>query len=324
MGTMWDSVWTRARAFGIAVDPDGVILDVTDSVMSLFEIPRETIVGSAISSWFVPKDGLRGVFRTSTRDLPVRYTEAGNDPRMMWFEDATDLVAAEDSSSDYKEELRQLEYAVSHDLMEPLRNVTTSLSLHEKSPMSPEHVENAFVNARQIHKLLLDFLAYLRLDTRKQRQDLMHEVDLNVLIEDVMQSLRLMITETGADIRYKDLPSVHGDSRMLYQVFSNLIANAIKFRAPERACVIDITAKSFNDRWVVNVTDNGRGIPQSKRERIWVPFARVHKNENIPGSGIGLAIVKRCVRYHGGDIEVYSQVDAGTTMSMALPMNPTA
>ncbi len=317
---MWDSVWSRARAFGVAVDPDGVILDVTDSLTSLFEVPRESILGSALTSWFVPKDGHRGIFRSSTRDLCVRYTEAGNDPRMMWFEDASDLVATEESAFEYKEELRQLEYAVSHDLMEPLRNVTTSLSLHLQSPSVPEHVDTAMSNAKYIHKLLLDFLAYLRLDTRKQREDRMHEVDLNVLIEDVMQSLRLMITESGADIRYKDLPSIHGDSRMMYQVFSNLIANAIKFRHPDRPCVIEITAKPFNDRWVVNVTDNGRGIPQSKRERIWVPFARVHKGENIPGSGIGLAIVKRCIRYHGGEIEVYSQVDVGTTMSMALPM----
>lgn len=320
---MWDSVWIRTRAFGIVVNIDGVILDVTDSLMTLFDVSRETIVGSALTSWFIPKTSTRGIFYATTRDLHVKYTETGHDPRMMWFEDASELIATEESATEYKEELRQLEYAVSHDLMEPLRNVTTSLSMYEQTPNEIAYVQTALANARQIHKLLIDFLTYLRLDTRKQRQDLMQEVDLNVLVEDVMQSLRLMITEANAEIRYTDLPSVHGDSRMLYQVFSNLIANATKFRSPTRPCIIEITAKMLNNRMVVNVTDNGRGIPQSKRERIWSPFARIHKNENIPGSGIGLAIVKRCVKYHGGEIEVYSQVDEGTTMSMALPMPAT-
>lgn len=314
----FDDVWGLARAFGVIVDAEGVVIEVTDSVYAVTSVPVSVFKGTLWTSWYLPGAGLRpDVIRTPQGDIPVRVTERGHDLRSIWVEDASALVDARFQADAYKDELRQLEYAVSHDLMEPLRNVTTHLTWWQQDP-DPQHVTDAITSAKQIHKLLTDFLQYLRLDTHRRR-DLMHEVDMNVLMNDVIQSLRLLVKEADADILFSDLPVVHGDSRMLYQIFANLVSNALKYRHPDRRCRIDVTATALNDRWVINVIDNGRGIPQSKKERIWVPFARVHRHEGIAGSGIGLAIVRRCVRYHGGDVAVYSQTDTGTTMSVALP-----
>jgi signal transduction histidine kinase len=114
-------------------------------------------------------------------------------------------------------------------------------------------------------------------------------------------------------------PAVIGDRLKVYQIFSNLIGNAIKYRSDKRPLQIVISAKpSKNERYInISVSDNGLGIPKHKRELIFRPFQRAH-GKSIEGSGIGLACVKKLLEKLGGEIEVQSQEDAGSVFTFTL------
>ena len=116
----------------------------------------------------------------------------------------------------------------------------------------------------------------------------------------------------------KSLPTISGDRDGMVQVFKNLIGNAIKYRRQGAVPVIDISADRTEDEWLMTVTDNGIGFDPNQAERIFEPFRRLHGNE-IPGSGIGLAICRSIVEQHGGKIWARSSVDSGLTFCFTLP-----
>jgi signal transduction histidine kinase len=235
--------------------------------------------------------------------------------------DARDEYTAKAQAEHYKDDLNQLEYAISHDLTEPIRSISVGLSFYEAEFMKDQPKEAvdvihaSQVAAQQLNRFVQDFMSYLKITEGKRRVSV-RTVDLNQLLQDITMSLRIIIQEADAEIVFNNLPSVTGEGRMLFQVFSNLITNAVKFRDPSRKCRVEITCVPDGDNWLIQVKDNGLGIHPSKVSRIFTPFIRVHKN--IPGSGIGLAVVKRCVELQGGQVSVDSTVGAGTTFSVWL------
>jgi light-regulated signal transduction histidine kinase (bacteriophytochrome) len=149
---------------------------------------------------------------------------------------------------------------------------------------------------------------------------ILEEVELACIMEGIFNDLARTIRDNQAEITCEELPMVLGNPRHIAQLLQNLITNAIKFRgdAPPR---VHISAERRADEWVIAVRDNGIGIDPQHAGRIFVVFQRLHTRAEYPGTGIGLAICKKIVERHGGQIWVESQPGQGATFYFTLPAN---
>jgi light-regulated signal transduction histidine kinase (bacteriophytochrome) len=135
----------------------------------------------------------------------------------------------------------------------------------------------------------------------------------------VLANLKIAIDESAAAITHGPLPEVMADESQIFQLLQNLVANAIKFRGPS-APQVHIEAERQGDHWLFAVRDNGIGIDPAQYGRVFQVFQRLHSRDEYPGSGIGLAVCKRIVQRHGGQIWVESQPGAGSTFFFTLPV----
>jgi PAS domain S-box-containing protein len=218
-------------------------------------------------------------------------------------------------------ELEQFAYVASHDLQEPLRMVasyTQLLAQRYKGRLdqdADEFIAFAVDGARRMQDLINDLLTYSRVGTRALLPEL---IDSQRLVDQVVGDLAAALEESGGRVEYNGLPVVRGDPTQVRQLFQNLMANAIKFhgaRTPE----LSISATASDHRWTFAVRDNGIGIEPQYLERIFVLFQRLHSRADYPGTGIGLAICKKIVERHGGQIWLESQPGQGTTFFFTLP-----
>jgi PAS domain S-box-containing protein len=221
-------------------------------------------------------------------------------------------------------ELEQFAYVASHDLQEPLRMVGSYLQLLEQrysdalDEDAREFIAYAVDGASRMKKLIQDLLAY----SRVQRSKAEHApVSMQTALERALDNLTMTIEESNAVITHDPLPTVHGNESQLAQVFQNLISNAIKFRGDQPPRV-HIAATDKADHWEIAVRDNGIGIEAEYLERIFVIFQRLHSREQYEGTGIGLAICRKIVQYHGGQIWAQSTPGEGTTFSFTIPKYP--
>ncbi|GAA6618520.1 PAS domain S-box protein [Scytonema sp. NUACC26] len=218
-------------------------------------------------------------------------------------------------------ELEQFAYVASHDLQEPLRMVTSYLQLLERrykdklDTQAHEFIAYAVDGAHRMQKLIQDLLSYSRVSTRGQPFQL---VQCQSLIKSALTNLKIAIEESGAVITQDSLPEIMADPTQLTQLFQNLIANAIKFRS-EQTPLIHIGVERIEERWRFAVRDNGIGMEPQYAERIFIIFQRLHTRDKYPGTGIGLAICKKIVERHGGNIWVESQPEQGTTFFFTIP-----
>jgi hypothetical protein len=212
-------------------------------------------------------------------------------------------------------DLEQFAYVASHDLQEPLRMIAGYTQLFQRRYEDKlDEDANQFISYTidgvvRMQTLINDLLAYSRLETRSK---VFEPVDCQAVLDDVLVVLRTAIEESSAVITHGLLPTVQADRTQLFQLFQNLIGNALKFRG-EKPPQIHITAKQQNGRWLFAVKDNGIGIEPQYMERIFVIFQRLHSRDKYSGTGIGLAICKKIVERHGGRIWVESQPGNGST-----------
>ena len=144
------------------------------------------------------------------------------------------------------------------------------------------------------------------------------DVDLDRVLAEVKSQLE---SRTGdAEIGWTDLPTVEGEEPLLTTLFVNLIGNSLKFRRPDVAPVIRVSAERLEDEWQINVRDNGIGIEAEFADKVFVIFQRLHARDAYEGTGIGLAIVKKIVEYHGGRIWLDLDVAEGTSIYFTLPL----
>ncbi len=218
-------------------------------------------------------------------------------------------------------ELEQFAYIASHDLQEPLRMVSSYVQLLERrykgklDPNADEFIGFAAEGALRMQRLINDLLAYSRVGTRGKS---FQEANLEAAFAQALENLQLAIKEKNAAITHDPLPVVYGDIGQLTQVMQNLIDNAIKFRgeAPPR---VHISSRFEGKECVCSVRDNGIGIAPEYLNRLFLLFQRLHTRKEYPGTGIGLAICKRIVERHGGNIWVESSPGQGSTFCFSIP-----
>ena len=177
-----------------------------------------------------------------------------------------------------------------------------------------EFIAFAVDGASRMQRLIQDLLTYSRVGT--QGGDLL-EVSSEDALAHALRNLDGAIHDSSALVTHDPLPAVFGDLSQLIQLFQNLVGNAIKYQNPG-VPKVHISAKNGGKKWVFSVTDNGLGIDPQYFERIFGMFQRLHRREEFAGTGIGLAVCKRIVERHGGNISVESQPGHGSTFSFAL------
>jgi light-regulated signal transduction histidine kinase (bacteriophytochrome) len=218
-------------------------------------------------------------------------------------------------------ELQQFAYVASHDLQEPLRAVAnfTQLLAERYAPQldddAREFIAFAVDGAVRMQALIHDLLAYSRVGTRSE---VLEPVDCNEALGRAVSNLRISIAENAALVSHEELPVIQADATQLVQLFQNLIGNGIKFRGvnPPR---VHVSTVRQADNWTFSVRDNGIGIEAQYAERIFDIFQRLHRREEYPGTGIGLAVCKKIVERHGGKIGVQSEPGKGATFFFSIP-----
>ncbi|WP_442789814.1 sensor histidine kinase [Nocardiopsis sp. EMB25] len=226
-------------------------------------------------------------------------------------------------------ELEQFAYVASHDLQEPLRKVASFCQLLQRryhgqlDERADSYIDFAVEGAKRMQTLINDLLAFSRVGRTKD----FASVDLDVALGDALSSLSTRLEEAGAEVTGDSLPTVQGDRTLLTQVFFNLVGNAVKFRAEEDPRV-HISVERDGDEWVFCCTDNGIGIEPQYAERIFVIFQRLHTRDKYTGTGIGLAMCKKIVEFHGGRIWLDTDDGSedtgrtGTRICWSLPADP--
>lgn len=221
------------------------------------------------------------------------------------------------------EHLEQSAYAATHDIKQPLRSVISYLQLlkrrtdGELSPDNLEYLEIAVESAERMSNLIEGFHEFTCLETDTRIPE---PVDLHEIVREICDSMTSRIVNKGITVTVGSLPTVVGDRNQLHQLFQNLISNAIKYAGDIESSVI-IDAHSSGTEWVISIEDNGIGIPERDIDHIFDIFHRSHHSNSFEGAGIGLAICKRVVEGHGGDIWVESIEYEGSKFSFSLPFD---
>jgi light-regulated signal transduction histidine kinase (bacteriophytochrome) len=216
-------------------------------------------------------------------------------------------------------ELEQFSYIASHDLKSPLRTIASYAGLLRRrysdklDSEANEFIDYIVKGASHMNEIIRDLLEYA--GTNKSGH--FELVCLNEVVGLVKQNLQTEISESQAKIECADLPAVSGHRTGLLQLFQNLLANAIKFQGKEPVEII-VNAREVEKYWEITVKDNGLGLDEIYQEKVFMPFQRISHLDR-PGTGMGLAICKKIVKMHGGDIWYKSEVDRGTIFYVTLP-----
>jgi len=222
------------------------------------------------------------------------------------------------------EELQQFAYVASHDLQEPLRMVTSYLQLIEKRYIdqldndAKDFIDFAVDGATRMKTLINDLLAYSRVQRNTEASS---EVDMQEVYERVIHNLQLQIKDSKAQITVDKLPTVTATQSQMVQLLQNLLSNAIKFKG-DSPPKIHIGVEQQKTCWQFSVTDNGIGIEAEYQDRIFVIFQRLHTRQDYDGTGIGLAICRKIIDKHQGDIWFTSRPGDGSTFFFTLPVQP--
>ena len=215
-------------------------------------------------------------------------------------------------------DLEQFAYVASHDLQEPLRKVASFCQLLQRryagqlDERADQYIYFAVDGAQRMQRLINDLLAFSRIGRMTTG---FVDVDLNRVVDDIIGQRE----PTSGRITRGDLPVVNGEEPLLSALLTNLIGNSVKFRKPDVPIKIHIDASRDGDEWEVSVRDNGIGIGAEFVDKVFVIFQRLHSKEAYPGTGIGLAISKKIIEYHGGRIWVDTAYEDGTLIRFTLP-----
>ncbi|MFE7187062.1 sensor histidine kinase [Streptomyces erythrochromogenes] len=222
-------------------------------------------------------------------------------------------------------ELEQFAYVASHDLQEPLRKVSSFTQLLQRryggqlDAKADQYIDFAVDGANRMQTLINDLLDFSRVGRVHHEHQ---TVDLNEVLARSLSSLEVSIEEAGATVTSHPLPTIAADPTQMGMLWQNLIGNAVKFRRPGQEPSIHITTTRVDALWQFTVTDNGIGIAPEYAEKVFVIFQRLHTKDAYSGSGIGLAMCKKIVEFHGGTIAVDPDYREGTRITFTLAAGP--
>ncbi|PSK64772.1 Phytochrome-like protein cph1 [Micromonospora sp. MH33] len=222
-------------------------------------------------------------------------------------------------------DLEQFAYVASHDLQEPLRKVASFCQLLQRrysgqlDERADQYIAFAVDGAQRMQRLINDLLAFSRIGRLTTG---FTEVDLNKVMGDVAGQTEAARQYAHAELTWDRLPVIRGEEPLLTNLLANLVSNSIKFRRPDVPPRVHVSARLVDDEWEISCRDNGIGIEPEFADKIFVIFQRLHSKDAYPGTGIGLAIVKKIAEYHGGRVWVDTDTAEGTTIRFTLPALP--
>ena len=229
------------------------------------------------------------------------------------------LTAALDRNN---RELEHFTYVAAHDLLEPLRLMTSFTELFARRYQDlvdedgQEYLRYALTGARQMKAMLGDLLEFTRISTEALPAA---PVALEQTAAQALRSLAPLIEDTAGHIECGDLPIIYGRAPHLGQVFYHFFRNSLIYRNNSNNPWIRVEAARIANAWQINVIDNGLGIVPDHRMKVFVIFQRLTRDRAKPGTGIGLALCKKIIEMHGGQIWLSPGIAGGTTVSFTLP-----
>jgi len=332
------------------LDPAGILLSWNAGVGHILGYSEEDWVGKHASMIFTPAEQAHEVCRAEllfaaeqgcATDIRWHLRKDGSelfahgfmtairaaDGTLLGFSkilsDETKNKQLQDSLTESNEALEQFAYIASHDLQEPLRTIGTFAELlateYQKNldQDAAGYLELIVSGAKRMSTLIQDLLAYARVQTEVNRPA---SYALDQDLETALTQLQVLIDESGAVVTHDALPTLPADQGQMVRLFQNLIGNALKYRKPDVRPEIHISAQQQGPFWVITVHDNGIGFDEKHARDIFLPFKRLHGQQEYPGTGVGLAICRRIVEWHGGRIWAESRLGEGSKFHFSLPL----
>jgi signal transduction histidine kinase len=220
-------------------------------------------------------------------------------------------------------DLEQFAYVASHDLQEPLRKVASFCQLLQRryqgqlDERADQYIAFAVNGAQRMQRLINDLLTFSRIGRSSAA---FTEVDLDRLVGETVSNMDVVVDSAGAEVTWSKLPVIRGEEALLATLFTNLISNSVKFRRPDVTPRLHISGRRVDDTWEISCVDNGIGIEREFAEKVFVIFQRLHPRDSYPGTGIGLAVAKKIVEYHGGVIWIDTDISDGAAIRFTLPV----
>lgn len=279
------------------------------------------------------------MWRMDGTAIPVKYTtkpvppENEIDRAVVSFSDITEIKRRELALKRSNVELEHFAYAASHDLQEPLRKIQTfserlqEVYAEQLDERGVSYIERVVSSAIRMRQLIEDLLSFSRVTTDAKP---MIPTNLNEIARGVINDLEITISEAGADIVVKPLPTIDADPVQMRQVFQNFISNSIKFRQEDRPLVVEISETGMktdsigdymNGKCAITIRDNGIGFDAKYADQIFGVFERLHGRTEFPGTGIGLATCKKVIERHGGSIGAQGTPGVGAIFTLTLPIH---
>jgi PAS domain S-box-containing protein len=338
-----DGVFSSMTDTLIITDMELNIENVNQAVVDLLEYPPEELVGRSLAD-ILRIPGMEGApaslihrladlrnqdavyLSKSGREVPVSLSLAPlkrkNHPARELIFVATDVSALARSNK----ELEQFAYFASHDLQEPLRKVVSfgdrlrDRFARELGPVGLDYLDRMQSAVLRMKHLIEDLLQLSRITRTK---DPFEPVDLDRLIREILGDFEEKITQAKGVVAADPLGLVLGSRVQLRQLFQNLLENALKYSRKDTPPRVSFRSRQSPDGYVeIDVQDNGIGFEAKFAEKIFEPFQRLHNRSDYPGNGIGLAICRKVIQKHGGEMRVKSAPGEGATFTVRLPAVP--